>query len=649
MTNATWKKQPVDNNFNSALNWTPAVVPDGTAIFGASDQRDLTISAGATLRTWTLNAQAGAYTFLLPSGQSLEFTGAGIVIQHGSATVTDDGLIFFEKSSSAGKAQFTMNGFIFFDASSSAGNAQFTVNAGEVVFANNSKAANATIAVNAGEVDFAASSSAGKAHLTVNAGGAELVFDDNSKAGSATITVHASSFVVFNNSSSAGSAHINVAAEGELAFNDDSSAGSAKIVADGGGLVARVDFMGSASAANAHFTVNETGLVDFDAMSSADKAHFTVNNDGEVVFAGSSKAASAAIALNAGGVVAFEGMSSAVKAHIAVKSGAVLDFENSSSAGNAHINVDQEGELRFDDDGNAGTAKIAINDVDAFAVFEGSSMAGTATITVSSGAELEFVDESSADHATINNAGKVFFEEDSSAGDASLMGAGTFDFSGRDPGPISAASIQGAGTYDLGAHQLTLTGNRSTKVTGLIADGGVNGGSFASIVKQGTGTLTLAHQHNTYAGGTFIDQGTLNVAALGAAGTGDIYFNASTPKQTLVIQKAAISDHVFDNSVQNFIAGDKIDLAGLKFVAHAKATVVGGDTLVVKSGHVTDTLNVFSIGDGPIKVVNDGHGGTELIMQPFQDERPDAQLNETQADAEHGATAAMLDPLHLGL
>ena len=67
---------------------TRPTVPTGTAFFGTSNTTALTFSANTTVGGWTFNAGAPAYTFT--NNQSLNFNGAGIVINGGSATITNN-------------------------------------------------------------------------------------------------------------------------------------------------------------------------------------------------------------------------------------------------------------------------------------------------------------------------------------------------------------------------------------------------------------------------------------------------------------------------------------------------------------------------------------------------------------------------------
>jgi autotransporter-associated beta strand protein len=91
---------------------------------------------------------------------------------------------------------------------------------------------------------------------------------------------------------------------------------------------------------------------------------------------------------------------------------------------------------------------------------------------------------------------------------------------------MTAGSIEGGGTYSLGSKSLTVGGNnRSTEVSGVIADGGFFGGTGGSLVKVGAGTITLSGA-NSYTGGTTINAGILEAANNQALGNGRVTVNS---------------------------------------------------------------------------------------------------------------------------
>jgi autotransporter-associated beta strand protein len=268
--------------------------------------------------------------------------------------------------------------------------------------------------------------------------------------------------------------------------------------------------------------VNETAGFAFTGMSSAGYA--TINSGiagqnsitdpdgftgGFVFFRGSSTPANAKITVFFASNIEFQDTSNAGNATItAAENGGSIFFENASSAGHATITMlDGTGELSFSPSffgggtATAGDATIINNGTTNF--FQGSS-GGNATITTNDGGVTRFFGESTGGNAAfITNAGGI----------VDISGLGTFPDGGSGPNVpgMTAGSIAGDGTYNLGSKELTVgSNNLSTTVSGLIEG---NGGS---LVKVGTGTLTLLGD-NTYSGGTTIEAGVLEVGTLTSA------------------------------------------------------------------------------------------------------------------------------------
>jgi autotransporter-associated beta strand protein len=151
-------------------------------------------------------------------------------------------------------------------------------------------------------------------------------------------------------------------------------------------------------------------------------------------------------------------------------------------------------QLRFFNASTAGNAAIDLSGVSNVVVFSDTATAGTATIT--------------------NGGGITAFTGNATGGQARFItnAGGTFDISSLSSGGTTAGSIAGAGNYTLGGKQLTVgSNNTSTAVSGVIS------GSGGSLVKTGTGTLTLSGT-NLYTGGTTINGGAIAVSSAGNLG-----------------------------------------------------------------------------------------------------------------------------------
>jgi autotransporter-associated beta strand protein len=145
---------------------------------------------------------------------------------------------------------------------------------------------------------------------------------------------------------------------------------------------------------------------------------------------------------------------------------------------------------------------------------------------------------------------------------------------------------------------------------GYTPPGGVTPGSYR-LVKSGLGTLILSAD-NAYSGGTALKGGTLDLMALGAAGTAAITFAGPA---TLEIARTALTSHSFANPIDAFGQHDVLDLSNLFFRAGAKAHYdKATHELTVHSGIVTDTLTLNAPLGTHFAVASDGHVGTEVFL-----------------------------------
>ncbi len=264
--NATWSVNPVSNNWNTEINWTPATVPDGstnTGTFGVSSQTSVSLALVLQLGGIVFNPGASAFTInVIPKFSYISIGGAGITNNSGitqnfvsdidparqqgllvfansatagsltlftnhGGTVSDDGgsATLFTATSSADHGTFINNGgavrgaiggFVGFSATATAGNGTFTAQGGAVSGATG------------GVISFSDSATAADGVLTINgsavsdASGAFLKFLDTSSAGNATIIVNngasgsIGAFVAMENGSTGGTSRMEVFGNGSL-------------------------------------------------------------------------------------------------------------------------------------------------------------------------------------------------------------------------------------------------------------------------------------------------------------------------------------------------------------------------------------------------------------------------------------------------
>jgi autotransporter-associated beta strand protein len=283
---ATWKAAPLDSNYNNPGNWNPDNVPTGTATFATSSITSLTFASAATsIGGWTFNAGASNYTFTLSSPNTLTFNGAGILINGGSAAITNvAGTIAFNNASTAGSAQFVNQG--------TGGLIRFgilggtdTANAGTAVIQNGNHAELGGL-FGGESVQFFGHTSAASATIT-NDGKGETFFRDQSTAGNASIINNGRDGLQFGvgggtDTATAGNAYIENNT-GSTFFLAHTTAGNATIVANQFGTVS---FSDSSTGGNARLIANLKGVVDISALTTGGMSAGSIEGAGTFYLGG---------------------------------------------------------------------------------------------------------------------------------------------------------------------------------------------------------------------------------------------------------------------------------------------------------------------------------------------------------------------------
>jgi autotransporter-associated beta strand protein len=397
---ATWSSVPGSDDFNTASNWTPAAVPDGTGFFGTSNLTNLSISVGTFVNGLTTNPGSNNFSFTVLDGKFLDFTGAGIAVNGGSITlVNNDNFtpgdaqgLFFINSSTAGTASIANNGALTFADTSNAGSANVTNN-DTTIFLGSSTAGSAVF-TNAHDISFLQTSSAGNATILNIVGALRVAFFDHSSAGSAHITNNVNNNgttalgLQFQNASTAANAIITNS--GEIDFFNTSKAGSASIKTLSGG---KVFFVDASSGGHARLITAAGGSVDF----SFDTGH--LNNHkisvGSIAGAGTYKLGRDQLTVGSNN-------------HSTTVSGAIIDGGNN---GGIHASLVKTGmgtlKLSHHNTYTGGTI-LKAGALDLAAVHA----AGTKAISFSANKQVLKIENAALSHHALTNAIKTFGSSD---------------------------------------------------------------------------------------------------------------------------------------------------------------------------------------------------------------------------------------------
>jgi autotransporter-associated beta strand protein len=256
-------------------------------------------------------------------------------------------------------------------------------------------------------------------------------------------------------------------------------------------------------------------------------------------------------------------------------------FNNSASATSANIN----GSVAFRNLSTAADAHIAVGDIGVgnYAHFSDSSTAGNSTITADNSSTISFSGSSTAGTATLNaNHATIAFNENSTGEMSRVILSNdmnnVLDISGHAAPGVSVGSIEGYGTVFLGNRSLTVgANNSSTTFSGHIQDSVVG-----SVVKVGTGTLTLTNS-NAYRAGTSIDDGTLRASHDSAfSGVGGSIsmpnYVSVAPGATLTLDSGVTNDYI-DNLASLIVAtGSTVNLNFTGNPDRVRSLIVDGVT-----------------------------------------------------------------------
>ncbi|MBV8175874.1 MAG: autotransporter domain-containing protein [Verrucomicrobia bacterium] len=313
-----------------------------------------------------------------------------------------------------------------------------------------------------------------------------------------------------------------------------------------------------------------------------------------IFFVGSSTAGNAVINNITSGFTEFANSSTGGTA-IITNTGGNTFFIDTSTSGNAIITNNSNGATEFANSSTAGTAAIT-NSSGGNTFFVDTSTAGNATVTTNAGSFTEFDASSTAGSATVitNSGGFTIFQSAATGGTARFItnAGGTFDISNISSSGITVGSIEGAGAYRLGSKVLTVgLNNLSTTVSGTITDGGFSNLPGGSLIKVGTGTLTLTGS-NTYTGGTTISGGTLQIGSGGTTGS--------------------IVGNVVDNAALVFDRSDAFTFSGL--ISRTGTVTQGGTGTLILTGANTYTGQT-TVNNGSL-IVNGSIASTQTLVNP---------------------------------
>ena len=539
--------------YATTTNWQTNALPlaSETAVFSTlGTARALAIAPATSIGGWQFAAGAPAYTFTVSN--TYQFLSSGIANASASSpqvSVIATGNLIFSNSSSGGNATIrnvASGAQTTFQNGASAGTASISnLAAGtQLNFQDTASAGSATVTNTNGTVSFAGSASAGTASITSSGPTGLTAFSGGAAAGSATLTSGSGGKTSFTGSSTGGQARLVTLVGSFVDISGLTTSGMTAGSIEGPGtyrLGSKQLTVGTGNASSLMSGAIVDGGDSGGTGGSLVKAGAgTLILSGNSTFTGSTTISGGTLQIgNTGttgsllgtivnnGALVFNRTNQTIVSNVISGSGTltqngtnllVLTGANTYSGGT----IVSRGGLQIGTTGGlVGAISGDVTNNATFQIVNGDTT-GLTSVTTNANATSLFLGASSAGTATLttNAGGLLGFRATATAGQAQIVtsAGGITDISGLSSSGMSAGSIEGAGLYSLGGKQLTVGGNNlSTAVSGVIADGGLSGGTGGSLVKTGTGTLTLTGA-STFTGGVTVNQGLLVVNGSLASG-----------------------------------------------------------------------------------------------------------------------------------
>jgi autotransporter-associated beta strand protein len=226
------------------------------------------------------------------------------------------------------------------------------------------------------------------------------------------------------------------------------------------------------------------------------------------------------------------------------------------------------------------------------------SSSNAPTFIVNNQANIFFRNGSTAGDAIIitTNGGLTAFVDSATGGNARFItnAGGAFDITSLSSGAMTAGSIEGAGTFSLGPNRLTVgSNNLSTEVSGVIR------GTGGSLVKVGTGTLTLSGT-NSYTGATVVAGGTLSVTGDISSSSGALVGPTATLAGTGTVPGVLVAGGTLAPGLP--IGIGTLNVAGNLVFTSAATYLVGINAITASQTNVT---GIAALNGATVQVIDD--------------------------------------------